>query len=905
VGKYTSKITALALAGLLLPSLAWAAGLGKLTISSSLGQNLKAEIEIVAVDTSEADSLVARLATVEAYRTANIERTGPLTQIRFAVERRPNGQFVVAMTSVQPINEPFLDMLVELTSATSRLVREYTFLLDPPEYKAPAAAEAVVTPAAEPVAQPAAPPPEPAAASAAAPAAVEAATPAPVAETPLAPAAVPAATYEVKRGDTLAKIANQYRQEGVTLQQMLVALYRGNEEVFDASNMNRLRAGKILNIPEPGAAAGVSQDEARRLIASQGREFAEYRRQIGAAVAQAPARVERGRQAGGQISAPREEKPAPPAAPAKDQLRLAKAEDAKAAGRAGAAARADDLAAKEKALKEANERIALLEKNVQDLQKLSQLKSESGAQLQQAAKAAAAKPGPEPAGKAAAPAAKGAEVAPKAPEPAKAVEPSKAAPAAKAEVPAPSAEPAKAAEAPKAPDAAKPPEPAKAAPKAPAKAPPPPPPPEPGLVDELLDNPMAIGGAGGVVVLLAGYAVYAWRRKRKAQAESSVMGASEPAESPSVFGASGGQQIDTGSASFQSDFSQGGIGKIDTEEIDPLAEADVYMAYGRDAQAEEILKEALGKDSSRQPIRAKLLEIYANRKDLKAFETTATELYAATSGQGPEWDKAVSLGLSIDPRNPLYGGTPAAGAPAADTMAMTQAELAAAATGAAAGAAAQAAPPLDFDLDLDAAQPKLGPQPDIPLDATVTASEATAALDFDLDLGGGGEKAPEPQKAQAAPGGTLGMAGAQSQGAADTGLSIDFDLGSTVGASAAPAPAQAVAPAAASAADSELSIDFDLGSPAEAKPVAEKAPAPDLDLSEISLDLGGATAAAPETGAAGPDAHWQEVATKLDLAKAYQEMGDKDGARELLNEVVSEGDSAQQQQAKTMLQGLG
>jgi pilus assembly protein FimV len=82
--------------------------------------------------------------------------------------------------------------------------------------------------------------------------------------------------------------------------------------------------------------------------------------------------------------------------------------------------------------------------------------------------------------------------------------------------------------------------------------------------------------------------------------------------------------------------------------------------------------------------------------------------------------------------------------------------------------------------------------------------------------------------------------------------------------------------------------------------VKEEAPAAPLDLSSISLDLG-----APGDAAAPADAHWQEVATKLDLAKAYQEMGDKDGARELLSEVLKEGDAAQQQQAQTMLSALG
>src|SRR5258708_34707349 len=95
---------------------------------------------------------------------------------------------------------------------------------------------------------------------------------------------------------------------------------------------------------------------------------------------------------------------------------------------------------------------------------------------------------------------------------------------------------------------------------------------------------------------------------------------------------------------------------MEAEEVDPIAEADVYMAYGRDAQAEEILKEALQKDAKRTAVHSKLLEIYANRRDAKSFEQTALKLKSLTNGSGPEWDKAAALGASLDPQNGLYGG---------------------------------------------------------------------------------------------------------------------------------------------------------------------------------------------------------------------------------------------------------
>ena len=127
-------------AGLLVPSLVLAAGLGRLTVHSALGQPLRAEIEIVSLQPDEASSLSARLASIEAFRQANIEVNSALYSIRFAIEQRPGGERVLTLISSESINEPFLDMLVELSSSGSRLIREYTFLLDPIEFKGPVAA---------------------------------------------------------------------------------------------------------------------------------------------------------------------------------------------------------------------------------------------------------------------------------------------------------------------------------------------------------------------------------------------------------------------------------------------------------------------------------------------------------------------------------------------------------------------------------------------------------------------------------------------------------------------------------------------------------------------------------------------------------------------------------------------
>ena len=862
MGKSVIRTSALVLAFLLLPSLAVAAGLGKLTVFSGLGQPLKAEIELLSLQKGEADNLSVRLPPSEAFRRANIEYSGALLSVKFSIEQRGEGRYVVVLRSTQPMNEPFVDLLVELDWATGRLVREYTFLLDPPEYKGPQAAPDMVTPAlgapaARPVEAPSAPAPI-----------AERPLPAPAAPVTAAPAPKPSKSYEVKEGDTLTKIANAHRSENVTLQQMLIALYRSNADEFDGNNMNRIRAGKILNIPDMDTAAAVDQEEAVRTVLAQGTEFNEYRRKLGAAVAAAPEREEkRSQRASGKITAKVEDKPAA-AKETTDQLRLSKSEEAgRPGGKRSAQGLQEDLFAKEKALKEANERIAMLEKNVQDMQKLLELKSQAGAQLQQQAAKAAEAP------KAAAPAK--APEPPKAPEPAKAAEPAKpAAPAPAGEAPAPAPK----AEAPAAPKPA--------APKAPPKKVAPPPPPEPSLIEEILDSELTLYGGGGFLLLLfVGYGYYAWRRKKSIQQmESSVMGAPPSLAADSVFAAAGGAKVDTGPSEIQAGMGAGGAAAaIDTEDVDPIAEADVYMAYGRDAQAEEILKEALSKDPSRQPIRVKLLEIYANRKDAKTFESVATELHAATNGEGAEWERAAMLGAQLDPGNPLYGGQGAGGGAHTDTQVVAGPEAAPDIVLDMGGE--QAAPGLDFDLGPAEAAAGGGAQAGAAPQAA-PGGEVTADLGFDLDLGAG-----EP-KAEAAP--------AQPEAPAEAGTSIDFDfeLPGAGAAAAAPEAAPAAPEAPAAAGGGGIDFDFNLDVPAEAP--KEEAPSAPLDLSSISLDLG-----APGEAAAAPDAHWQEVATKLDLAKAYQEMGDKDGARELLNEVAKEGDAAQQEQAKAMLAALG
>ena len=406
------------------PLAAFAAGLGKLTVLSPLGQPLNAEIEIVALRPGEEDTLVARVAPPEAFSAAGIEPGAVLNTMRFTIVRR-GAQRILRMTTTQPVNDPFVEVLVELQSGTGRLVREYTFLLDPPEYKArdalaavpkpkPAAPKpAAATPEAEKPA--AAPPPPPLVQETKADPKEAKPTPTVVAAAPMTPeppkeeaakvqampleepakpleeSAKPSATeepsiYEVQKGDTLAQIAQANLAGGVTLNQMLVAIYRANQDAFLRENVNWVRAGAILNMPSAEAVGTVDSAEANRIVRANMQEFRDYRSRLAAS----PAVVE---SAAGQPETTGQIEPKPeapkPAAP-QDQVRLSKVDPQKPSG--AVAARGDDAVARERALKEAQSRIGDLEKNVADLQKLLELKNQQLAELER--KAAGAQPTP-------------------------------------------------------------------------------------------------------------------------------------------------------------------------------------------------------------------------------------------------------------------------------------------------------------------------------------------------------------------------------------------------------------------------------------------------------------------------------------------------------------------------------
>lgn len=852
--------------GLLQHGDALALALGRVTVQSALGEPLRAEIEVPEISAEEAAGLRVGVAGSDAYRAAGMDYNPALADLQVSLQRRADGRAFLRLTSPRPVNEPFLDMILEANWSSGRIVRDYTLLFDPPNLRqtTPAPlAPGVSAPAPRTVTAPraaaAAPTPAPAA-----PRAV--ATPAP-APRPAAPAPAPDSTpadqqVRVKAGDTASRIAGSRLPANVSLDQMLVAMLRSNPNAFIGGNINRIKAGAILDIPSQEQAAAVTPGEARQVIAAQSRDFNDFRRRLAGAAPTATVEAA-DRQASGQVQTEvKETKPAPVA---QDKLTLSK-------GATPGKPAVEDKIAKERQAKEEAARVAELSRNVEELAKLG---------TSTAAATAAAN-------------------APKAATP---TTPAVTVPVATATAPAPAAPasaPAPVASAPAAPASAV------AAPPKPAPKPvpmPTPAPEEPSFIEQLRENPLVLPAVGGLIALLGGFGFYRMRQRKKgAGVDSSFL--ESRLQPDSFFGSSGGQRIDTNEAAASGSSMVYSPSQLDAAgDVDPVAEADVYLAYGRDLQAEEILKEAMRSTPTRVAIHNKLMEIYAKRRDAKAFEVVATEAFALTQGQGTEWEHACELGRELDPSNPLYqpGGSPAVKVPAGMSAA------AVAAAGAATvpfgsstlgqGPGGTPSQPGDLDLDLDL---------DLPLDDAAAPPAPEAAMSGMDDL-------LETEALTSTPAVTP-VADAPSS------MSMDFDLDfpSERASLSPPAePAPAVTPDAGDTPtfDSGESLpDFSLDEPqpmaldvADASAAETAAPAAaemlSFDLNDINLDLGEKPADDVQEAARGLTEE-NPLETKLSLAEEFRAIGDLEGARSLAEEVLSEATGTLRTKANAFLADL-
>ena len=237
-------LTGVAVAAMLLSAAdVWALGLGRLAVQSSLGETLRAEIDVSSMTAEEESGLQVRVASPEAYRAAGVDYNAVLPGARVALMRRADGRPFLRVTSDRSVQEPFVDVILEPSWPTGRLVREYTMLFDPPSNRA--AAPAPVAPAPAPVIAPsmtAAPAPATRASRAerrnAQPkAAANDATESKPSVPRTSDASGGGDEYKVRAGDTLYRIATRTQRPGVSLDQMLVSLYQANPDAFANQNI--------------------------------------------------------------------------------------------------------------------------------------------------------------------------------------------------------------------------------------------------------------------------------------------------------------------------------------------------------------------------------------------------------------------------------------------------------------------------------------------------------------------------------------------------------------------------------------------------------------------------------------------------------------------------------------------
>ncbi|NJA87979.1 hypothetical protein HCX48_01910 [Rhodocyclus tenuis] len=951
---------------------------------SALGQPLRAEIDLAATS-DELAGMKASLGSPEAFRQAGVDYNPALLGLRFAIDTRANGQAVVKLSSERPMAEPFVDLLLELNWPAGRLVREFSFLLDPPEANAPASLTAVA-----PVV-PAVTAPSPirrvirseSATDASAKAAEKSsestpertseaaadASPSLRVDPTMSKTAAPRATHEVKRGETLHRVASETRPQNVSLEQMLVGLFRANPEAFDGANMNRMQAGRILTIPSAEEAAALPDEEAKKIVVAQSANWEAYRRKLAQLAAKSAVKDDQDRQgATGRVTTRVEDKAAP-ASDTKDRLQVSKSESA--AARAGAKAE-EEAIAREKALKEANERIVLLEKNVSDLQKLVELKNQKLADLQKLAAAKESTPAPaSETRKAEADASKAA--VPEAPAPhATTAETADSAAPARQEIPATAAEPAATPEA-AAPEA-KPETPAtSAAADAPAAVPatdatna------DESLLKKLQANPILLAGAGLAAVLGLFFAFARRRQPAVTPAEeedgsegSDTLSANEPQEaSPEPEREEAPAPVSPVIASTEVVADQSSPyapAAAPAAAFAPVATA-AYAALANDAHAapkEDDFADAAGPTSAAPEASAA-----AGRADTVAVpEELPGESFAAVEGAAVEVDSPAESAVSAaEPGADAVASEPAAVAEpvsAAEEAGDTRIEDGAAVVPEEAPAFAENETPgepgmLDFDLTPDLADAGAVNEPSEELllseastDSLPQPPEAPASalpkamLDIDFDLGA----TPSPATGAAVPPAPDVEAEKSSENVAeaasdelpadeegalefDANLADLVDVGIPDEAPVAPPfdlssinldlaePAGPVEPAdsaddEAATADTADSVPPDLPDPfAGRSPASPATPelAEPLDFGqEFESPAAPAEAAAPAATEPPADVEEpvnEEAETKLDLAKAYEEMGDLEGARELLEEVLAEGNTEQRERAGMTLARL-
>lgn len=1001
---------ALIAGALFLPNKGFTLGLGEIEVNSALNQKLNADIEILSATPEDTETIIVKLASRKEFQRAGIDRPFELNDLRFksiVIDNVPH----ITVTSSSPIREPFLNFLIEVDWPNGHLLREYTVLLDPPVFmtqsagtssaparQASAAAESsgfrptssgstnvvpvfsagVTGSSTSPLPDTEQLPPKTGATGQAP--VNQAFIPAPMVQQQTS-INQPPGSYRIKTGDTAWSLADAMRpDQSISVEQMMIAMLRANPESFIAENVNGIKRGYILRLPDYDQIASISQADARAMVREQAALWRQYQQtQAGGQPVSAMPSAEMSGSAGADDGE---------AAAADAYLEIVSAGSGSSttSGKDPTKMTAQELRAElalarervetERVEKEAlQERVNALEKNIDKMkgmlsiedEELSGVQSLNALDKEELAALQADEPGLEEASgelgeaeSAESAAAEGATAEETTAEMTEGViESSEEVAASDAvftdegvvEEPAASPTDEGVAEMPEGPaDAGVPVEPEVA--KQPASDP----------LTQLLNDPMLLAAAGGGLLLIAALiGLIIKRRKTAAETPAPAMGtgndelesladdiAGTASETEEVIAESmaGDQSVASKEAAtrFDSDATMvmeptedtviteaGPSAAVDEEAArdDVIAEADVYLAYGIYQQAEELLTQAIADNPNRDDYRVKLAETYYASKNAEAFVEVASEIKKrAASDDAPAWKKVMVMGQDLCADNPMFQGSMVGGLDV--------------------GSLAPAAPSMDFDLGMDEAEDTAASDLDLSLD-----DEQIELPDLDEEFGSetGEEELPEESSFEEIDELEFDLSdtGAVEETAAEDEFSLDIDaseLDIDIQDEKASTEATDSDEESMELGDIDLGLDLDTEEAAaeevtdvgdididfgmeEESPAAEDEEEISLDLSdeeesmemEFGEELDTESATEIEEAAEIPsDAYGEltdeedfdlsslddvdEISTKLDLARAYLDMGDHEGTRSILEEVIAEGNDEQKEEAKELMSKL-
>ena len=916
----------LAFISLFAPIGADALGIGEIRLLSALNESLNAEIPLVTSDADELSDIRVSLASPEAFQRANIDRTYLLSRLRFNIKKKPDGSHIISVSSKETVSEPILNFMIEIFWPQGSMQREFTVLLDPPDSFQEADAPSEELPETEsdgrsrnqPDFHPALQEPAPQESGRSRPRPIaRKGRGNPVAKTEPETPASGTRYGPVSQNETLWGIAKRFQDPNLSQRQMLDAIYQANPQAFYQANINALKAGATLIIPGQAKPIESTSSEDGYRPRRDTRSMVSANKKRSAEPALTKSEEESATQGQLQLLAPSEGKSLDESATSGKRVKTK-----------GGKSKEDLALELADTAKQENEsfrkRLDDMEKQFSSMQKLLSLKDEQIALLQGRQKPVG-KEGQTPALGSIAPIASPATtnlmspVKPTAPPLAETAKPPLSAPLTKAQeapqaVPVTTPPPVVVAPSPTPPirqpdEAARMMSPPRVASTRPAKpqptqatTPASPKQQEEGFLNGILSQPYyLIGGATGLSLL---FLLWQFKRRRNAMIgdaesiltlsdkEKVVQPKAAVAPEPVNIAPTFAEPSPAFRSSFLSEFSPSDFDALGGEmvDVDPISEADVYLAYSRYKQAEDLIINAIKQNPERDEFRLKLLEIHYATENAQAFSAYAEELAPTHKDAKPEfWDKVSEMGRELCHGNPLFSdntpkpaGMPSPVASPTPAKAPTQAEddinLFNAEEDEVESYAYQPTPPL----------PIVAEKPKAPTDDDPSS---VVAYDF--------FSAEETEASS--------IRETQDKLSKTSGLDFDLmDIDNTVSFDNAISYPPADEIEVPEESMEEILAKLGIMSESESKKSSnlegksglqsEKASAdPDDDAYQFSVDA----------KAAEPLEEENEISTRLDLAKAYYDLGDAVTARGILDHVIRVGNVDQQKEANLLLEKLG